>query len=231
MALRGLSAAGHSGAYGLASLVSARAVVALHRYEAEPWPSPTPSPWRPAALRSCRPLPGSVSNGPGRPPARVPGPRRAGTSFHPHFPLRDSVSRCEETPGSPLASPRAARGVRAARQRSPRRDSTSPRGKTRGAPGPPGLPCLQTSPPRRQKVAPKRGARRRPGGRLGTRRRVSSAGAPGSVCLGRKAREPRRQYPASCSPPLRALLRLGVQEDDGAFLENSGLKGEERTSS
>lgn len=107
-------------------------------------------------------LRGSVSEGPGRPPALVPGPGRAGTSFHPHFPLRDSVSRCEKTPGSTLPSlPRYA-GVRSARH------PLSPQGlhiQVREDPAAPRSVCLPSlrasppAPPRGQSLAPPPGHR------------------------------------------------------------------------
>lgn len=118
---------GESGAYGAASPVSARAVAAL---------APAGSGAAAEARRrlhgdrrrseAARLPPGSVSTSPGRPPALVLGPGRAGMSFHPHFPLRDSASSCEKTPGSTLPSlppsfPRCA-GVRTARR------SLSPQG-------------------------------------------------------------------------------------------------------
>lgn len=200
LAWRGRGGAAVLVVYGAALPVSARAVVVL---------APAGSGALAEARRRLhgdrrlsgapRLPPGSVSNGPGRPPALVPGPGRAGTSFHPQFPLRDSVSRCEKTSGSTLPSLPRYVGVRAGRTPTPRRDSTSRCGKTRRhrvrfafarcRPPPP------PPPPRRQSLAPTPG-NRGPAGALGTgsaygRHTASRSlcpAAPGSLCLGRKPR-------------------------------------------
>lgn len=142
-------------------------------------------------------LRGSVSEGPGRPPALVPGPVRAGTPFHPHFPLRDSISRCEKTPGSTFPS-LATRASGPPDTPSPLRDSTSRRGRTRGhgahfafplcGPPPPCHPGVRAWLRHRGTAGPPA-----PRGSAPAYGRPTASGslcpaAPGSVCLGRKPR-------------------------------------------
>lgn len=137
----------------------------------------TPSPWRPAALRAVKLTPGSVSNGPGRPPALVLGPGRAGTSLHSHFPLRDSVSSCAKTLGASLPLPSVTREPGPPRAPSPFRDSTRC-----GRPGAHrarfGFPRCRLSPASGAQISsgnPRGPARHS----VATRRRVPLPGCPG----------------------------------------------------
>lgn len=142
----------------------------------------TPSPWRPAALRAAQLTPGSVSNGPGRPPALVLGPGRAGTSLHSHFPLRDSVSSCAKTLGASLPLPSVTRESGPPRAPSPFGDSTRC-GETRGALGTFWLPALPAFPrllASGAQISSGTGNPRGPARRsVATRRRVPLPGCPG----------------------------------------------------